>query len=192
VVGACVATGLVGCGSNSAIAGPGDASADVGSDATTDSSGLDAPAEVSEASEGGSTRSYLMASGGVQLVVGGPGIGLQITPANLADDAEVIEVHQEFYGVPWNEFQAGSPPPAAWTAQMDQIAGFAKTTTKPVFLSISMLSGGRDSLAARTVIQNGMVQAQNNWAAHCYDFASASDGAALKQAYLAYVGWMVD
>jgi hypothetical protein len=160
--------------------GPADGGvSDGGPDAGPDAGGIDA----------GPTRPYRLASGGVQLLVDG-GLGLQITPANLSDDVEVIEVHQEFYGLPWDTFLDGGAPPPEWTAKMQEIAG--ALGGKPVFLSVSMLNGERDSLAARTDIVAGTVQSQDHWAAHCYDFAFAPDGAAMRAAYLAYVAWMVD
>ena len=135
----------------------------------------------------------LLANGGVQIVITGPRLGLQITPADLAADSDVVEIHQEFYGVPWDEFLAHQPPPAAWVAIMDDIAASARATGKPVFLSVSMLDGGRSSLAAKTVVDgSGDVSATDGWAASCYDFATASDGAATEQAYLDYVSWMID
>lgn len=135
----------------------------------------------------------LLASGGVQLLVTGPHVGLQITPANLADDTDVLEVHQEFYGVPWDELLAHTSPPAAWTAQIHDISTGAVATGKPIFLSISMLNGGRTTLAAKTFIDgSGNVQSADNWAAHCYDFATASDAAAIEQAYFDYIDVMVD
>jgi hypothetical protein len=150
----------------------------------------DAGPPVGDAGDAGPRRPFRLASGGVQFLVSGDGgFGLQITPASLADDVEVIEVHQEFYGVPWDSFADGGAPPPEWVAEMQRIAG--SLGGKPVFLSVSMLNGERDSLAPRPVIQAGTVQTQDYWAARCYDFASASDGPALQQAYLAYVRWMV-
>jgi hypothetical protein len=109
-----------------------------------------------------------LANGGVQLLVTGSATGFQITPADLATDSDVIEIHQEYYGVPWDEFAAGQAPPAAWKATMDAIAASAHATGKPIFLSVSMLDGTRTTLAPKP----GNV----SWAAHCYDFAS--DGSA--------------
>ncbi len=141
--------------------------------------------------DAGPGRSFLLASSGVQFLVDG-GLGLLITPANLSEDADVIEVHQEFYGLPWDAFLNGTDPPQEWTSAMTAIAQSVAATGKNTFLSITMLNGGRNSLAARTTIVNGTVQSTDHWAAQCYDFASAPDGAAMKQAYLAYVGWMID
>lgn len=131
-----------------------------------------------------------LASGGVQMVITGD-TGLQITPADLAADADVIEVHQEFYGIPWDAFLANTAPPSQWVAKIDAIAQAAHATGKPIFLSISMLDGGRDRLAAKTVIDaNGKVQSDDTWSPLCYDFATATDGAAYKQAYLRYAAYM--
>jgi hypothetical protein len=132
-----------------------------------------------------------LAASGTQMVIAGSDLGLQITPADLAADTDVIEIHQEFYGVPWDAFLTATAPPAAWVAKLDSIASSAHATGKPIFLSISMLNGGRDHLAARTVIDgSGKVQSEDNWSARCYDFATASDGAAYKQAYLRYAAYM--
>jgi hypothetical protein len=141
--------------------------------------------------DAGPSRDYLLASGGVQLLVDG-GLGFLITPANLAQDADVAEVHQEFYGIPWDAFAAGTDPPPEWVAALDGIAGGLADAGQTTFLSVTMLNGMRNSLTAKTSIVNGTVQTTDGWAATCYDFASAPDGAAMKQAYLAYVGWMID
>ncbi|HUJ60874.1 MAG TPA: hypothetical protein VLX92_20365 [Kofleriaceae bacterium] len=134
-----------------------------------------------------------LASSGTQLIVTGPQLGFQITAADLGEDADVIEIHQEFYGVPWDAFVAGTQPPAAWVAIMDGIAADAKASGKPVFLSVSMLNGQRDSLAAKTTVDaSGQVNATDGWAASCYDFGSAPDAATYRAAYLAYVQWMLD
>jgi hypothetical protein len=162
--------------------GAGDASAD-GTTSSNDSAvSLDA----------GAPRSFHLASGGVQLVITGPELGLQITPADLATDVDIIEVHQEYYGVPWDAFAAGTPPPVEWTTKMSDLAATAKATNKPIFLSMTMLNGGRDSLAAKTTIDGqGHVQSTDHWATHCYDFATAPDAADMKKAYLAYVDYMI-
>jgi hypothetical protein len=141
--------------------------------------------------DSGPARPYYLASAGVQMLVTGPDLGLQMTAANLATDVDLIAVHQEFYGVPWQAFEATSAPPAEWTAKMQALAKAARDAGKGVFLSVNMLNGTRDSLAERTVIENGKARGEN-WAARCYDFASAPDAAAKRAAYLRYVSFMLD
>ena len=158
---------------------------DAASDATT-------ATDSATSLDAGAPRSFKLASGGVQLLVTGPALGFQITPADLATDVDVVEVHQEYYGVPWDAFAANTAPPAAWAAQMQQIATAAKAMNRPIFLSISMLNGERDSLAAKTNVQSGSVQTTDHWAARCYDFSTATDAAAMKAAYLAYEDFMID
>jgi len=138
------------------------------------------------------TRPYALAASGTQLLVTGPELGFQLTDANLADDVDLIAVHQEYYGVPWTELAAGVDPPAEWTAKMSALAMSARNAGKPVFLSISPLNGHRDSLAPRTRISGGSIVAEDGWAARCYDFATAADAATWRGAYLRYVEWMVD
>jgi hypothetical protein len=194
-----LAVGPTGCGGSDFAAMDGGGGTEAGAEAGADTGSPGSPGDaggsdggVVSASDGGPARSFALASGGVQLVVSTPPLGLQITPANLGEDDDVLEIHQEFYGIPWQSFQAGNPPPAEWTAMMDSIAGAAKATGKPVFLSITPLNGGRDHLAARTYIDSGEVKSQDNWSSACYDFDSAPDAASIKQAYLRYEAWMID
>jgi hypothetical protein len=82
------------------------------------------------------------------------------------------------------------PPPAAWVSIMDSLVASAKAANKPVFLSVTMLDGGRQTLAPKTVITNDNVTTQP-WPTSCFDFATDPQGATMKTAYLAYAAWMI-
>jgi hypothetical protein len=138
------------------------------------------------------SRSYHLAASGTQLLVSGPSVGFQLTDADLATDVDVIAVHQEFYGVPWNEFAANAAPPPEWASKMSALAASARAAGKDVFLSVSPLNGGRNSLATRTVIVDGGIVEEDGWAARCYDFRTAPDAATWRNAYLRYVEAMLD
>ena len=140
----------------------------------------------------GTTRSYRLAASGSQLVVTGPSTGLLLTDADLATDVEVVAIHQEFYGVPWEAFAAGAPPPPGWAGRMSALAGSARGAGKQVFLSVSPLDGNRSSLAPRVRVMNGTEVVESGWAPQCWDFRTASDGATWRDAYVRYVEWMVD
>jgi hypothetical protein len=176
-------------GSDSAVisGGNSDAGADTGPRVAIKSdSGADA------VTDDGGKRGYYLASTGAQLLVSGPRIGLQLTSANLAEDVDVIAIHQEFYGIPWEAFEKNQPVPSVWGTLMGEIAHNARAAGKPIFLSVTMLNGTRSTLAARTVINQGKVETEDNWSATCYNFASAADGASKKTAYLRYVESMID
>ena len=160
--------------------------------ASTDASAPSGTGADSSTTAGDPGRALSLASAGTQLLVTGPDLGLQLTEANLADDVDVVAVHQEFYGVPWEALLNNTEPPPEWMAKMQTLAQHAHAVSERVFLSISMLNGSRNSLAARTTIEAGQVKSQDNWAANCYDFASAADGAQLREAYLRYVERMVE
>jgi hypothetical protein len=154
---------------------------DDGSSTTPDGMQLDAP------SDSGPVRTYYLSSTGAQL---SPTAGIALGDANLADDVDAISVHQDFYGIPWDAFLANTEPPAAWVAVIDSLAQRAQG--KPVFLSLTPLAGDRRHLAPKVVAQGGGgYTTVENWSADCYDFATATDGAALKQAYGRYVDFMV-
>jgi hypothetical protein len=174
---------VYGCGGSSFTAAPpaGDGGALDGGPSSTDS----APAPV----DSGATRVFRLASAGAQGLLGAQPF-IQLTAADLATDVDVAAIHQDFYGVPWDEFAQGLAPPQAWVDQMDALVQTA--VGNDVFLSLQLAGGSkRQTLADKATVQNGQLVTLSNWAAPCYDFATAADGPALKGAYVAYVTWMV-
>jgi hypothetical protein len=142
-------------------------------------------------SDASNARRYALATTGAQLVVSGPGLGLQLTEANVASDADVYAIHLEFYGLPWDAFETKTARPAEWLALMTRLRDRATAASRPVFLSLTMLDGQRASLAPKTIIEDGQVKSQDGWAARCYDFGT-DDGASKRDAYLRYVAYMVE
>src|SRR4051794_24754958 len=55
-------------------------------------------------------RTQKLAASGAQFFVKN-GAGIELRPANLVADADLVAVHQDFYGIPWDAFEAGSDPP---------------------------------------------------------------------------------
>jgi hypothetical protein len=140
----------------------------------------------------GAIRSFRLAASGSQLVVTGPSTGLLLTQADLATDVDVVAIHQEFYGVPWEAFAAGGQPPPGWAGTMSGLASAARSAGKQVFLSVSPLDGNRSSLAPRVRVIGGTEVVESDWAPRCWDFRTAADGPTWRDAYVRYVEWMVD
>ena len=153
-----------------------------------DSGGLDTGIDASAPAP----KRPRLATTGAQLRVTGERLGLQLTRANLSDDTDVFAVHLEFYGIPWAAFENDTAPPAEWAALMREFADHAQQAARPVFLSINMLNGARERLAATTRIESGQVKTNDATTATCYDFATASDRASKREAYLRYVDFMLD
>ncbi len=84
------------------------------------------------------TRSYRLASTGMQSVLNSDILN-QLTPANLSTDVDVVAIHQDFYGLPWDELEASQPPPTAWAAAMDTL--LQQAGGKDIFLSLQLVSG---------------------------------------------------
>lgn len=133
-------------------------------------------------------RSYRLASSSVQL---DPALGPVVHDAQLTDDVDVVNVHQDFFGVPWTDFAADRPPLAAWAAQMTELARAAHATGKDLFLALAPLDGDRRHLAANVVASPAGYALDHAWAPACPDLAGAADGPALRAAYARYVDYMV-
>jgi len=106
---------------------------------------------------------------------------------------DLLSVHQDFFGLPWDAFADGADPPAAWQAVMEDIRDQTQRLGVGVFLSVTPLDGDRRTLIARVrETEDGQAVKDERWAADCYDFGAAPDAARLRTAYKNYVRWMVD
>jgi hypothetical protein len=111
---------------------------------------------------------------------------------DLAADVDVVSLHQDFYGVPWETFADGVSPPAAWVERMDEAVAQARVWGRPVYLSLALVGGdGRAYLSPRVVETPQGVVTEAGWSARCFDFAGDPDAERWRRAYLAYVRWMV-
>jgi hypothetical protein len=142
-------------------------------------------------SDGPAPRPFLLASTGI---VAAPGAAwfFPMTAANLAEDVDVVSVHQDFYGVPWDAFLAGRDPPAQWVAILDAIR--STYAGRRIFLSLQLAGGpGRAHLADKAWVDaSGVLHVDQAWSARCYDLAAEPGGAALRAAWARYVAWMVE
>jgi hypothetical protein len=171
----------------------GDGAPPADASATTDAVPDAAPPgpDAGDAGPDAAPRSFLLASAGVQLNVTGK-VGMHLLPGNLAEDVDVVSVHNDFYGLPWDAFQASEEPPALWVDEMDRIAAIATDAGKGVFLTLQLAGGPtRHHLADRAYEEGGELKVAAAWSTECYDFAAEPDGAARQSAYAAYVDWMV-
>lgn len=135
-------------------------------------------------------RHFLMAAGGVQMLVGDK-IGFGIADDAYPAPMDMAAVHQEFYGIPWQAYFDAVDPDPLWLSEMQRLATIARAAAPQIFLSLGPLNGDRSSLAARTIIRDGRVDNEDGWAAACYDFDNAPDADQVRSAYLAYVRFMV-
>jgi hypothetical protein len=150
--------------------------------------GSDADAGASaDAPPDAPTRAYRLASAAVQL---DPAAGVVFADPELAGDVDVINVHQDFFGVPWEAFATNTSPPAAWAAKMTELAQQAHATGKPIFLALAPLDGDRTHLAPNAVTTTTGFDVVHGWKPACYDLATAADGASLRIAYAHYVDYM--
>lgn len=136
----------------------------------------------------GPVRSYRLASAGVRL---DPALGPVFDDPDLASDVDVVNVHQDFFGIPWDAFAANTAPPPAWAARMASIAQQARATGKDIFLALAPLDGDRAHLAPNAVASAAGFDLVHRWKPRCHDLATAGDGASLRVAYARYVDHMV-
>lgn len=112
---------------------------------------------------------------------------------DLASDVDVVSLHQDFYGIPWEAFAAGKAPPRPWANRMEEIRAWAQAEQRPVYLSLELVGGnGRAHLAKRAVVSGGELRVEDGWSPPCINLDTHPQGEKWKRAFLSYVRYMVD
>ncbi|MBN2714836.1 MAG: hypothetical protein JXX14_03210 [Deltaproteobacteria bacterium] len=105
---------------------------------------------------------------------------------------DLVSLHMDFFGIPWQAFADGSSLPTAWVSTMEQIRNDVDKLNVGVFLSLTPLSGSRNTPSDNAIVVDGELVIDSEWQTGCADFSSSYQGIDLKAAYLNYVRWMVD
>jgi hypothetical protein len=108
-------------------------------------------------------------------------------------DKDLVSLHvDDFFGIPWTNFENGTPPPAGWAAQMQGFQTGAAASGKIIYLALGPLTN-RTTLAGN-VDASGVNH--NNWAPvdtnGCYEFSTDPNAQLYKQAYINYAKYMVN
>ncbi len=111
------------------------------------------------------------------------------------EDRDLLSLHvDDFLGVPWSEFVKATPSlPSAWVTKWQNLANSAHATGKTLYLALSPL-GNRKTLAPEVNSSGNPVP---NWttavdANGCYQFASDTNAASYKDAYIKYAKYVID
>ncbi len=142
--------------------------------------------------DAGPSRSFRLAACPMQYEVGLWSVDTVFDTAGFDGLIDLLSVHNDFFGVPWDEFAANEEPPAAWLAVMTDIKDQVDSLGVGVFLSVTALDGWRTTLADRARDEDGELVLDEQWADACFDFDSSPDAGKWRAAYQNYVRWMVD
>ena len=137
-------------------------------------------------------RSFHMAAAPVQFAFREYWAGIVFDTTGFDGRVDAISLHQDFFGLPWDEFASGAALPAAWVSEMTEIRDMAEALGAPIYLSLTPLDGMRSTLAPKATDQGGELVLVENWAAPCFNFETGESAPALRRAYLDYAKWMVD
>jgi hypothetical protein len=113
------------------------------------------------------------------------------TPQHIAEDSNMLVLHFDFFGVPWQEFGNDETLPPAWVAQMDSISQLQDSLALPVFLALTPLAGTRDRLAP-AASGGGELVLDEGFGVRCEDIGYRGDYATLRSGYAAYVDYMIE
>ena len=163
-----------------------------GGDAATDAGAIGDAAEGDAVNAETGTRSFYLAAAPMQYDMGVDHIETVFDVAGFEGLADLVSMHQDFFGVPWEAFAAGDEPSAGWADSMRSMKESIDAIGAGVYLSITPLNGRRNSIAPRVRTENGETVTEENWVEGCVDFGAPLQGIELAKAYSAYARWMVD
>jgi len=137
-------------------------------------------------------QGVLFASTPVQILIDDP-LVVTFGDFDLAPDVDVVSIHQDFLGIPWDAFADGVEPPEYWTERIDRLLASVDTWDRPVYLSLALVGGaGRTFLDARALEGEDGLTTDAEWAEQCINLETHPDGGRWRHAYLRYVEWMVE
>jgi len=138
------------------------------------------------------SRSFYLAAVPMQYLMGDWSIETVFDTTGFAGRIDILSVHNDFFGLPWDEFADDGPLPPAWLAVMEDIKAQVDELGVEVFLSVTALNGDRTTLMDKASDNGGRLEIDEDWIAGCFDFDNSPDAARWRAAYKNYVRWMVD
>lgn len=109
----------------------------------------------------------------------------------FAGSVDLVSVHQDFFGIPWDAFLAGEEPPAFWVDQLIGIYNSVTALGAGTYLSLTPFGGTRSSLAPKPKWIDDHPEIEE-WHTECFDFSDSSAGESYSRAYFDYVDFMVE
>jgi hypothetical protein len=141
----------------------------------------------------GPPRSFYMASAPFIFEVTDISISSEFDFTGFDGRVDMVSLHMDnFFGLPWPAFIAGTDPPDVWLEKMAQIRAEIEALGVGVYLSLTPLGGIRDQIADLAEEVDGELFVNNAWLPGCYNFDTGPNHAAHRTGYLNFVRWMVD
>lgn len=115
----------------------------------------------------------------------------------LNKDADIVALHDDYYGVPWTAFLSQGPLPMSWLLRLNATLESVLAWKKPVYLAYEMLSGPLRTCPAQNATDgpdNQPVVTSFTPCSSCYDFSTISnpEAVALQKAYALYVSFLIE
>ncbi len=110
---------------------------------------------------------------------------------HIGQDSNLLAVHMDWWGIPWDALASGAPLPRAWLAEIDRADALARSLGLPVYLAVTPISGTRDRIAPRASGDGDLLVTDNAFGGRCEDMAARPDAASLRRAYHALVELLV-
>jgi hypothetical protein len=119
----------------------------------------------------------------------------------LAEDVDVVAIHDDFYGVPWTAFLSPSPNisdfPKSWLGRLNATLEAVIAWDRPVFLTMGMLSGRLRTCPSQNASDSPSgdpIVTAYSGCDSCFDFNTSTNplAAELQRAYAMYAAFYVD
>jgi hypothetical protein len=115
---------------------------------------------------------------------------VHFTEQHLKEDDNLVALHMDWFGIPWDAFANGTPLPPAYLAEIDRIDRLRRRLALPVYLAVTPIAGARDRLASQTSGSGDLLLFNDNFGARCEDITLRRDFSDLRRAFHAYVNYL--
>jgi hypothetical protein len=115
---------------------------------------------------------------------------VHFTKQHLGEDDNLVALHMDWFGIPWDAFANGTPLPPAYLAEIDRIDQLRRRLALPVYLAVTPIGGTRDRLASEASGSGDLLLWNDNFGARCEDIALRRDLPDLRRAFHAYIDYL--
>ncbi|MCB0365566.1 MAG: hypothetical protein H6624_04035 [Bdellovibrionaceae bacterium] len=112
---------------------------------------------------------------------------------SLAADVDVVSLHEDFFGVPWEAFSQSKTAPDYFAVLIQELKQRVNRWDRPLYLSLAISHNENRRYLAEHLFEDdeGKLVRQARWTDPCFNFDTHPDGEKWRRAYLNYSEYMI-
>ena len=117
-------------------------------------------------------------------------VQFHFTAQDIARDDNLAAFHMDWFPIPWAEFAGGTPPPRAWSNEIDRMVALKDSLQLPVYLAVTPLQF--DRLKPTAFGDGDTLYGYDGFGKPCEQISLRPDFVLVRAGFHAFVDYLVD